>query len=346
MHPRLVDWSLFLLVAGALLSGFGSFLVGQPTGWWVFVLHGVVGLALLLVLVWKVRRVWPRVADRRHWDGATAASLAALLAVGLALLSGVLWTTWQWPAAFPNGMWWHVTLGILLATFLLLHMATRFKPLRVSHLRGRRSMLRLIGAAGVGGLVWAGNQGFNALLATPGQRRRFTGSRQEDADFPVTMWMFDNPAPFDLANWQLYVHGAVATAQRLSYAQLAGLGVDELEATLDCTSGWYSTRRWQGVRLDRLLAASQPTSAAIIVRLQSVTGYRWSLPLTEANAVLLATHVDGAPLQHGHGAPLRLVAPGRRGFQWVKWVTSVEVLTTVDYGQWGAIFFSGLLRGE
>jgi DMSO/TMAO reductase YedYZ molybdopterin-dependent catalytic subunit len=35
--------------------------------------------------------------------------------------------------------------------------------------------------------------------------------------------------------------------------------------------------------------------------------------------------VAGAPLSPGHGAPVRLVAPGRRGFWWVKWVESVTV---------------------
>ena len=35
--------------------------------------------------------------------------------------------------------------------------------------------------------------------------------------------------------------------------------------------------------------------------------------------------MDGRPLSHGHGFPARLVAPGRRGFWWVKWVTDIEV---------------------
>lgn len=47
--------------------------------------------------------------------------------------------------------------------------------------------------------------------------------------------------------------------------------------------------------------------------------------LFAAVATLLATSVDGERLSHGHGYPLRLVAPGRRGFQWVKWVEEVRL---------------------
>ena len=42
--------------------------------------------------------------------------------------------------------------------------------------------------------------------------------------------------------------------------------------------------------------------------------------------MLLATHVGDEPLSPGHGAPVRLVAPGRRGFQWVKWIDRIEVV--------------------
>ena len=30
-------------------------------------------------------------------------------------------------------------------------------------------------------------------------------------------------------------------------------------------------------------------------------------------------------LSAGHGFPLRLAAPGRRGYGWVKWISEVEV---------------------
>jgi DMSO/TMAO reductase YedYZ molybdopterin-dependent catalytic subunit len=116
----------------------------------------------------------------------------------------------------------------------------------------------------------------------------------------------------------------------------------EKRALLDCTSGWYSEHDWQGVRVGELLDAADPEEGAAWVQFRSVTGYRWSLPVREARDALLATRVDSQDLSHGHGAPMRLVAPGRRGFQWVKWVEEVRVTRRRELGEWIAVFVSGL----
>jgi DMSO/TMAO reductase YedYZ molybdopterin-dependent catalytic subunit len=49
------------------------------------------------------------------------------------------------------------------------------------------------------------------------------------------------------------------------------------------------------------------------------------LPIDDARACLLATGVAGQRLPAGNGGPLRLVAPDRRGLEWVKWVDRIEV---------------------
>ena len=58
-------------------------------------------------------------------------------------------------------------------------------------------------------------------------------------------------------------------------------------------------------------------------RVTSATGYSRLLPMAGASTTYLAVGYGGRPLRRGHGAPVRLVAPGRRGPWWVKWVVDV-----------------------
>ena len=167
-----------------------------------------------------------------------------------------------------------------------------------------------------------------------GARRRFTGSYEAGSfagnAFPSTSWVADRPRPLSEHAFRLELSGLVARPLRLALAELeAG---DTLVATLDCTGGFYSRQRWGGGRLARLLERAGPLPAASHVRVISHTGYRWSFDLRDARGLLLATSVGGEPLSHEHGAPARLVAPGRRGFQWVKWVVRVELHGGPDPG--------------
>lgn len=346
MHARVIDYSLLALVLIEVISGLASFLVGKPEGSWLFMLHGVLGLAILVLLVWKVRRVFVRLWRPQHWDRATVVAALALVAVLATVLSGVIWTAFQWPLGYPNGLNWHVIFGLLLACAVLGHMALRFKPLHRRHFLGRRTALRYAGIIATGGLLWQGHAQISRVARLPGANRRFTGSREigsrQGLAFPVTMWMLDNPQPLDVKKWRLHVAGAVAHPFELSVADLARGRIVTQDAILDCTGGWYSAQTWRGLSVGWLLQQARPLPGARAVSFVSVTGYRWSVPLTEAASLLLATHAGDEPLDHGHGAPLRLVAPGRRGFQWVKWVTEVRVLQQPDLGQWIAIFNSGL----
>ena len=78
-----------LLFGTGLLTWFS----GGSQDAWVFAAHAAGGGALALVLVCKLRRVWPRVLNPARWDGWTAAGLGALGLVAATLGSGWLWSS-------------------------------------------------------------------------------------------------------------------------------------------------------------------------------------------------------------------------------------------------------------
>jgi DMSO/TMAO reductase YedYZ molybdopterin-dependent catalytic subunit len=343
LPPRLVDWSILIVVGFAVATGLLTLISGQPSEAVVFVLHGMGGLALVVLLFWKLRRVRPRLTNRAAWNRGTVISILltvlalAALATGLVWTSGVTFTVGPWLLLFV-----HMALGVLVVPVLLVHLRGRVRLPSTDDFEGRRTALSSLAVVGFGALAWRfqheANRAFG--LATD---QRFTGSTEEGTDaangFPVTSWVADDPEPIDSDDWRLQVGGMVERERTLSAEDLDP--DSEGRTTLDCTSGWYSTHDWRGLRVDDLLDTVEPTDDAQWVSFRSVTGYRWSLSVEEARDALLATHVDGQRLSHGHGFPLRLVAPGRRGFQWVKWVDEIEISQHRDTSEWLAIFVSG-----
>ncbi|MFC6837413.1 molybdopterin-dependent oxidoreductase [Halomarina ordinaria] len=341
-RPRLVDWTILLAVALALVTGVVSLGVGTPRFGWVFVLHGAGALVLVVLLFWKLRRVRRRVTGR--WNRTVALSvLLAFLALS-ALATGIAWVLgydldlWGWTLLNL-----HIGLGLVVVPVLLVHLAARFRTPTTADWEGRRTVLQYGALVLFGALAWRAQQALVAVLDTAGADRRFTGSKPHEGSgnrFPVTSWVLDDPDPIAPETWRLHVAGAVERPLELGYDALDARR--EERALLDCTSGWFVERDWRGVPVADLLDDAGVTGEARWVTFHSVTGYRFGFPVDVARGMLLATHVDGERLTHGHGFPLRLVAPGKRGFQWVKWVTAVEVREERDWGQWLAIFVSGL----
>jgi cytochrome b561 len=332
---RATDWGLALLVGLLFVTGVMTFFAGQPGDAWVFAAHGVGGFALAGVLGWKLRRVWRRLAQPARWDRRTAAGAGALTLVAVTLLAGVGWSSGlQLSAGGYNLLGWHFALGVVLTVAVAVHALLRAKPLRRRDLAGRRQFLRAGALAAGSYLVWELQRPLSGLVGLRGARRRFTGSYEAGSfggnTFPSTSWVADSPRPLADDSYRLELGGLVARPLRLSLGELqAG---DTLVATLDCTGGFYSRQRWGGVRLGRLLDRAGPLPPASHVCVISHTGYRWSFDLGDARGLLLATSVGREPLSHEHGAPARLVAPGRRGFQWVKWVVSIELHDGPDPG--------------
>ena len=342
-RPRIVDWSIFLAVLVETVSGFVSFL-GVSAAWApLFWLHRIVGLTLIVLLGFKLARVRHRITDAEQWQPSTLLSIVTLLFAVAAIGSGVVWVFGYDPAGPVTLLTVHAALGSVLVVLMAAHMWTRFRPPRRVDFQRRRTTMQYSVLLVAGAVTYRGQQLLNRLLETNGKNRRLTGSQQRDGEgndaFPPTSWVADDPDPIDVDEWQLTVRGVVDQRLELDYGQLDPATSEE--ALLDCTSGWYTVQQWDGLRVGDLLDAAGVGEGAEYVRFVSTTGYRWSLPIEEARDAVLATHVGGEPLSHGHGAPLRLVAPGRRGFQWVKWIERIDVRRQGDPAQWLVTLISG-----
>jgi len=342
--PRLVDWTLFSIVVFETISGLYSFTVADPSGRWLFWAHRIAGLTFVVFLAFKLARVRHRLTNPDRWLRSMVLSvLTATAAIG-AIATGIVWVG----GLDVRLSYWtllsiHVAFGLLLVPLMIAHLTTRFRLPRREDLDRRRTTLQYSALFVGSAVTYRGQELANRLLGTPGEDRRFTGSQVREGEgndaFPLTSWVADDPDPIDVEEWTLDVRGAVGSELSLGYDDLDSDA--ELEALLDCTSGWYTVQDWRGIRVGDLLDEVEPASGAEYVRFVSVTGYRWSLPIDEARDAMLATHVGGDRLSHGHGAPIRLVAPGRRGFQWVKWIVRVDVRKRGDPAQWLVTLISG-----
>lgn len=336
-------WSnifLILLMAAELVSGYAGLIGGTPEWAAALHIHRILGFSIVALLFWKGRNILDRLWQRRLWRYHWRSFVGALALLVLLLGSLGLGLAWSHLGAFHfwgiSGVSWHIYVSLALTPLLLWHFLRYRWIARPQFWADRRAVLRLGGLALGGLILWRVGEAVNHLAGLPGAERRFTGSyeRGEEAgnDFPVTSWLNDNPPPVSAEGWRLQVRGAVRRQLWLTYGEIAERS-EQVRATLDCTGGWYTTQDWQGVPLREVLeqAGVLPTAASVTVR--SVTGYGRRFGLEEIDDYLLATRVGGEVLSDGHGFPLRLAAPGKRGFEWVKWVERIEVNDTSKWWQ-------------
>jgi hypothetical protein len=318
---RRTNMALLVVLVDAAVTGGLAFAAGTPIpAWLATVVHGLFGLAVVLLVPWKTVIV-------RRAPALRVASLALVVLIAVCIASGLF------EVFIGYGVLWRLSpmqvhvgsaavAAPLFAWHILRHRRQRLRRIDLS----RRTLLRT-GALALGVAATYGTlEGIGRLAGSASASRIATGSHHlSPGAAPATMWLFDQ-VPVVETDYLVKVGGAELTVADLTSRSTA------VRARLDCTSGWYTEAEWTGVSLADLLPAEQLDAAAGI-EVVSTTGYRRRFPVDDAGSLYLATGYQGEPLRPAYGAPVRLVAPHRRGFWWVKWVASVELSDLPAWGQ-------------
>ncbi|HXN00719.1 MAG TPA: molybdopterin-dependent oxidoreductase [Candidatus Dormibacteraeota bacterium] len=325
---RWTNLALFVLLGVAFTTGWIAFFYSTAPSRASLIVHAVSGYAIVALTPCKAVIAAHGIKRRRPGWWASLVFTGLVIA---SVLAGILHSTGLLVAAGPfSAMEVHVGAALVAIPFAVWHVIARRIPMRAVDF-SRRSLLRAGTLAAGAGLAYGAGEVAVRLLSLPGSTRRLTGSYEygslQPAQLPVTQWLFDAVPSVDPATWRLALRAGTAVRE-WTYAELLAFD-DRVEATLDCTGGFYSTQDWSGVWLSKLLTPhpNPPPQGGreISVYVRSLTGYDRRFGIGEANRLLIATRLGGMPLDPGHGFPVRLVAPDRRGYWWVKWVTAITI---------------------
>jgi DMSO/TMAO reductase YedYZ molybdopterin-dependent catalytic subunit len=153
--------------------------------------------------------------------------------------------------------------------------------------------------------------------------------------FPVLTYG-SNPR-YDLKAWSLSIDGEVGAPFALAWDELMALEQVELTTDIHCVTRWSKLdTTWRGVRVRDLLDRAQVRPSGTHVMAHSDGGYTTNIPLAALydDDVLVAHTYDGKPLEHDHGAPLRLLVPKRYFWKSAKFLRRLEVMPEDRQGFW------------
>ncbi|MEV4217592.1 sulfite oxidase [Nonomuraea sp. NPDC049725] len=210
------------------------------------------------------------------------------------------------------------------------------------------------------------------VLRDSGAEMRWEGMAGQGYHTPTDRFFVRNHTYtpiIDAATWRLRVHGeGLRQAAGYSYDDLLAMPSRTIDAAIECAGNgrrFYETQqgepapgtpwglgavgvaRWRGVPLRDLLKASGIRREAVDVLAQGLDApfehygrVRRPLPADKAmDDVLVAYEMNGEPLPHDHGFPVRLVVPGWAGIASIKWLGDIEVLTRPIFTPWNTEFY-------
>jgi DMSO/TMAO reductase YedYZ molybdopterin-dependent catalytic subunit len=134
----------------------------------------------------------------------------------------------------------------------------------------------------------------------------------------------------NLDRWRLELTGLVKSPLHVKYDEILAMPAVERNVLLICPGFFANYGTWKGLSIRRLLELAQAGKDATHVTLYGPEGtyeYTQRFPIKDVNSdtVFLAYQVNGKTLPQRHGFPLRAVAEGYYGHDWVKYVYKMKV---------------------
>jgi DMSO/TMAO reductase YedYZ molybdopterin-dependent catalytic subunit len=173
-------------------------------------------------------------------------------------------------------------------------------------------------------------------MATPGG-----GELKRAEEGPVRSAMGEPEV--NLATFKLTITGSVDSTYSLSWEEIKELPAASTDTMIMyCVEGWEVWGVWRGVLIKDLLDKANVHNDGEFVLFECRDGYKTALPTSylEKYDAMLAYQVNNAPLQKKDGFPLRLIAFGKYGYKWAKWVTRLTVMNESQLGYWEKQGFS------
>jgi len=151
-------------------------------------------------------------------------------------------------------------------------------------------------------------------------------------------------AASNFRDYRLKVYGLVENPVELSLDDLRALGMSTQITLHHCIQGWSGIAAWGGLPLKELANLVRPTSDAKAVVFYSfgegvalngdAAGCQYYDSLSMENSLhpqtLLAHEMNYRPLNHLHGAPVRLRVENQLGFKMVKWIKAIEFVGAIQ----------------
>ncbi|MFT3912695.1 MAG: molybdopterin-dependent oxidoreductase [Anaeromyxobacteraceae bacterium] len=155
----------------------------------------------------------------------------------------------------------------------------------------------------------------------------------------------EKPLTFDLAALRKDFEQVETVAVCLCSGNRRGLSEPHV-AGVQWGHGAMGNARWKGVRLRDVLAKAGVKKEAVEIVangadtavLATTPDFQKSIPVWKAldENTLLAWEMNGEPIPHYHGDPVRLVVPGWTATYWMKHVVSIQAVTQPFKSFWMA----------